>query len=112
MPQGGDIDFVNIRETAGWSKDAKAAGPKMAALLAAAAEPAPPVPAVNFNSEGVTLVYGSDERAIEAAKLLSDHLDVTVLLKAPKDVAPLRVTDSRSSKAASKPPRAISAPSN
>ena len=31
--------FVNIRETAGWSKDAKAAGPKMAALIAASAEP-------------------------------------------------------------------------
>jgi ferredoxin len=91
--QGGDIDFVNIRETAGWSKDAKAAGPKMAALIAAAAEPAPPVPAVNFNSEGVTLVYGSDERAIEAAKLLRDHLNVTVLLKTPKDVAPPRATD-------------------
>jgi len=28
------LSFVNIRETAGWSKDAKAAGPKMAALLA------------------------------------------------------------------------------
>ena len=97
FPQGGAIDFVNIRETAGWSKDskkdAKTVGAKMAALLAAAAEPAPQVPAVNFNSEGVTLVYGSDERAIEAAKLLREHLNVTVLLKAPKDVAPLRVTD-------------------
>ena len=28
--------FVNIRESAGWSKDAKLAGPKMAALIAAA----------------------------------------------------------------------------
>jgi len=36
-----DVTFANIRETAGWSKDAKAAGPKMAALLAAAAEPLP-----------------------------------------------------------------------
>lgn len=89
----GVIDFINIRETAGWSKDAKRAGPKMAALLAAGSEPAPQVPAVNFNSEGVTLVYGHDERAIEAAKLLRDHLDVTVLLKAPKDVIPPRVTD-------------------
>ena len=32
------VTFVNIRETAGWSKDAKAAGPKMAALIAAAAQ--------------------------------------------------------------------------
>src|ERR1700756_2381921 len=29
--------FANIRETAGWSNDAAAAGPKMAALIAAAA---------------------------------------------------------------------------
>jgi ferredoxin len=97
LAHGDAIDFVNIRETAGWSKDAqkdpKAAGAKMAALLAAAAEPLPPVPAVNFNSEGVTLLYGIDERAVETAKLLKDHLDVTVLLKAANDVAPLRVTE-------------------
>jgi hypothetical protein len=38
---GGDADlvFANVRETAGWSNDAAAAGPKMAALIAAAAEP-------------------------------------------------------------------------
>src|SRR5579872_2056158 len=30
-----NLTFVNIRETAGWSKDAKAAGPKMAGLIAA-----------------------------------------------------------------------------
>ena len=30
------LTFVNIRETGGWSKDAAAAGPKAAALIAAA----------------------------------------------------------------------------
>ena len=30
------IRFVNIRETGGWSRDASKAGPKIAALLAAA----------------------------------------------------------------------------
>src|SRR5687767_11187930 len=39
IAEDADIRFVNIRETAGWSKDAKAAGPKIAALIAAAAEP-------------------------------------------------------------------------
>src|ERR1700722_427867 len=29
------VQFVNIRETAGWSRSAAAAGPKMAALIAA-----------------------------------------------------------------------------
>src|SRR5213594_2807445 len=32
------IDYVNIRETAGWSAEGAATGPKMAALLAAAVE--------------------------------------------------------------------------
>ena len=36
------VAYADIRETAGWSKDAAAAGPKIAALLAAAAEPMPP----------------------------------------------------------------------
>ena len=58
----------------------------MAALLAAAAEPAPDVPFVSLTSEGVVLIYGRDERAIEAAALLKDHLDVTVLIKPPADV--------------------------
>ena len=88
-----DISYVNIRETAGWSKDADAAGPKMAALLAAAAEPAPDISFVSFNSEGVILIYGRDEQAIEAGNLLKDHLDVTVLIRPPAEVAPPRVTD-------------------
>src|SRR5690349_16741020 len=58
--------FANIRETAGWSNDAAAAGPKVAALLAAAAEPLPPTPYLALESQGVILVYGRDERAIEA----------------------------------------------
>ena len=93
--RGGDADitYANIRETAGWSKDAAAAGPKMAALLAAAAEPVPAIPFETFTSEGVILIYGRDERAIETANLLKDHLDVTVLIKPPADVAPPRVTD-------------------
>jgi ferredoxin len=88
-----DITYINIRETAGWSKDALAAGPKMAALLAAAAEPTPDIPFVSFNSEGVILIYGRDEQASAAASLLKDHLDVTVLIKPPADVTPSRVTD-------------------
>jgi ferredoxin len=88
-----DILYVNLRETAGWSADAAQAGPKMAALIAAAAEPLPAMPFVSLTSEGVLLIYGRDEQAIEAAALLKDHLDVTVLLKPPADIAPPRVTD-------------------
>ena len=38
----------------------------MAALLAAAAEPSPPIQLVTLKSEGVALIYGRDEAAIEA----------------------------------------------
>jgi len=78
-----DIRYTNIRETAGWSADAAKASAKMAALIAAAAEAAPEIPFVKLTSEGVTLVYGRDEQTIEAANLLKQHLDVTVLIKHP-----------------------------
>jgi ferredoxin len=88
-----DVTYANIRETAGWSKDAQAAGPKMAALLAVAAEPTPEPTFVSLTSEGVILIYGRDEQAIAAGDLLKSHLDVTVLIKPPAAVAPPRVTD-------------------
>jgi ferredoxin len=86
------IDFVNLRETAGWSTEGARAGPKMAALLAAAAEPSPDFPLVNMSSEGVILIYGRDETAIEAGRLLADHLDVTVMITGPAQIAPPSVT--------------------
>jgi ferredoxin len=88
-----ELTFVNIRETAGWSKDARLAGPKMAALIAASAEPVPDVVYVPLTSEGVTLIYGKGEQAIEAANLLKDHLDVTVLIKPPSELPPRPVTE-------------------
>jgi ferredoxin len=88
-----DIRYVNLRETAGWSTDAAAAAPKMAALIAAAAEPAPETAYVTLESEGVVLIYGRDGSAVEAANLLKDTLDVTVLIKPPANIAPPRVTE-------------------
>jgi len=85
--------FVNIRETAGWSSEAREALPKMAALLAAAAEPTPATPVVALKSDGVALLYGKDERIIEAAQLLKEHLDITVLLMPGAAPAPPRVTE-------------------
>jgi ferredoxin len=85
--------FVNVRETAGWSSQAADAGPKMAALAAAAGETAPAVPLLTLSSDGVVLVYGRDERAIEAANLLKEHLDVTVMITRPAGLAPPRVSD-------------------
>lgn len=89
----GAVTFVNIRETAGWATDAAKAGPKMAALIAASAEPVPEIPFVQLASNGVTLLYGKDERVIEAANLLKEQLDITVLIKPEAEVAPMRVTE-------------------
>ena len=86
-----DLAFANIRETAGWSSDARQAGPKMAALLAAGAEPMPPTPFVTLTSRGVILIHGRDEAAIEAGTRLSDELDVTVILTMPGAVTPPRL---------------------
>jgi ferredoxin len=87
------LTFANIRESAGWSTDGAKATPKIAALLAAAAEPVPDVPFVSLQSEGVILVYGRDEQAVETARLLKDHLDVTVLITPPAAITPPRATD-------------------
>ncbi len=89
----GRLTFANIRETAGWSNGAVAAGPKAAALLAVAAEPVATPALVTLSSEGVILIYGCDETAIEAGRELADKLDVTVLLTRPTEVIPHRVWD-------------------
>lgn len=85
--------YVNIRERAGWSKQANRATPKIAALLAEATLEVPAAPSLSIVSEGVCLVYGRDEQAIAAAKQLAGHLDVTVLLKAPQSVPPPQIMD-------------------
>jgi ferredoxin len=75
------IKFVNVRELAGWSADAAAATPKMAALLAMAALPEPePVPAVEFKSAGQLLVVGPGEAALDWAERLAGQLEVSVLV--------------------------------
>ena len=83
------IRFVDIREAAGWSRDAlpqtpgSAARltPKIAALLAAAQLPEPdPVPTVSYRSAGRVLVIGVADQAQRAATLLGDALDVAMLL--------------------------------
>ena len=80
------LTFVNIRETGGWSAEAARSGPKAAALIAAAREEMPPIQQVTLKSEGVILIYGCDEVAIEAGRKLADRLDVTVMLSRPADV--------------------------
>jgi ferredoxin len=65
----------------------------MAALIAAEAEAAPAPEYIALESAGSVLIYGRNEQAIEAANLLKDHLDVTVLVDAVDDLAPARITE-------------------
>ena len=77
------IRFVNIRESAGWSRDKASATPKIAALLAMAQLPPPdPVATASYRSEGRCLVVGPADAAERAAALLQDRLDVSVLVSA------------------------------
>jgi ferredoxin len=80
------IKFVNIRETGGWSADAKNASPKIAALIAAAHLPDPdPVPTVTFKSAGRLLILGKMDDAEKAAALLADTLNVTIFTQGAGD---------------------------
>ena len=45
-----------------------------------------------MSSEGVILIYGRDETAIEAGRLLADHLDVSVMITRPAQIAPPATT--------------------
>jgi ferredoxin len=78
------IRFVNIRETGGWSRDAKNASPKIAALLALARLPEPdPVPTVSYASQGRLLIVGPLDEAEKAAALVADSLQVSIFSTGP-----------------------------
>ncbi len=85
------IRFVNIREMGGWSKDAKQASPKIAALLAVAQLPEPePVSTVTYKSTGRVLIIGDLAAAERAADLLGDELDITIFTLGSKKAEPLQ----------------------
>ena len=77
----GELQFVNIRETAGWSAEAARATPKIAALLALADLPEPePVPVVSYKSSGQLLIMGPGAAALAWADRLAEQLSVSVLV--------------------------------
>lgn len=89
----GEQTYFDIRNAAGWSSEGGMAGPKMAALAAASRLESPALPFITLESQGVALIYGSDATAIEVASRLAETLDVTVILRNPKDVTPPRKRD-------------------
>lgn len=78
--------YFNIREKAGWSKDAKKVSPKVAALIALANQEQKPARVKTITSDGLCLVIGSGQAAFDAAKLLNKKLSVSLLLTSPDDI--------------------------
>jgi ferredoxin len=77
----GAISFVNIRETAGWSRESQQAAPKIAALLAAAQLSEPePVAVVSYRSGGDLLIVGPGAAAIAWADQLAEQFSVCALM--------------------------------
>ena len=89
----GELRFVNIREKAGWSSEAREAGAKMGALIAEAAMTIDGPHVVSMTSKGAVLVIGRDEVALDAAQRLAGRMDVTLLLTGKPDVLPPRIAD-------------------
>ena len=78
--------FINIREMAGWSAEAGEATAKIAALLKTADFEVKPAQLKSISSDGMCLVYGAGQQALETAKLLADKLSVTLLLSDDEDL--------------------------
>jgi len=87
------VDYVNVRERAGWSEQGANATPKIAALLAEAALEIPATPSVTMASGGECLVYGDGQQALDAAVQLSARLAVTLMLRDPGDILPPATID-------------------
>ncbi|MDE0533123.1 MAG: 4Fe-4S binding protein [Albidovulum sp.] len=73
--------FVDLRDRAGWSDESRDAGPKQAALVAESLLFASESRTVDVISEGLCLILGEAEVALDAAAQLAEPLSVTVLLE-------------------------------
>ena len=80
-----NVGFVNIRERAGWCESGPATA-KMAALLADRLHVAKPARLKTVESDGMCLVYGAGQTALDAARHLSGRLSVTLILSDPDNV--------------------------
>ena len=72
--------LLDLRDRAGWTDDDTPTLPKMAALTAEALLPAAPEKTMDVVSEGLCLILGPAEVALQAAEQLKTYLSVTVLL--------------------------------
>ncbi|AXS42527.1 4Fe-4S dicluster domain-containing protein [Breoghania sp. L-A4] len=80
------VRFVNIRERAGWTDKGQDPHAKIAALLHEAVLDSEPAGLKSIASDGMCLVYGAGQQALDAARALNGKLSVTLLLSAPGDM--------------------------
>ncbi len=85
--------LLDLRDRAGWSADAAPKLAKMSALAAEAMLPASPERTLDVVSEGLCLILGPADVALEAADQLAPHLGVTVLLDETETVPDSRAFD-------------------
>ncbi|MDA7426683.1 4Fe-4S binding protein [Thalassococcus lentus] len=85
--------LLDLRDRAGWTDDSAQTLPKMSALAAEALLPAAPSKTIDVISEGLCLILGPAQIALEAAEQLKDFLGVTVLLDSAEDVPDARDYD-------------------
>lgn len=84
----GEPRFLDIRDGAGWSADAQAATPKIAALLAAAQVEQPAADVVHAGPPRHVVILGCTAEALDAAARLPHGMDATVVLTPDAEVAP------------------------
>ncbi|KIN68404.1 Ferredoxin [Sulfitobacter donghicola DSW-25 = KCTC 12864 = JCM 14565] len=83
----------DLRDRAGWTADEGDLIPKMSALAAEALLPVSPGKSVDVVSEGLCLIVGKADVALQAAESLKDYLGVTVLIEDAQAVPDTRDFD-------------------
>lgn len=78
-------EFLDLRDRAGWSKQADNVAPKMAALVAEALLPAAMTRTVDVVSQGVCLIAGAGAVILPLAEQLSETLTVTAVITDGED---------------------------
>lgn len=84
----GELHFANIRERAGWTADTADLSAKIAALLGEAALDIEPAGTTTLSSDGICLVYGRGQEALDAATKLQGRLNVSLLLADDDGIVP------------------------
>ena len=85
--------LLDLRDRAGWTDDTASTLPKMSALAAEAMLDAPQEKSLDVISDGMCLILGAGDVAVEAAEALKDFLGVTLLLDTGADLPDSRAFD-------------------